>query len=181
MARNGAVDGLIYRRARPRLRKLFLESFAVAAGQWGGVMLRSHGAHLRRGPHQSAPHRFAQSPRCWGEVQASSTAYRGPAENVCLSGKTGSDRRRVKTTLLTHSGHGRFVLAGLTYRWNLSDAAPQNSFGPGRSCFEVQVIRVAAATMSAIPAMLMITCMAIVLENWDRITNPINDNKTPRQ
>jgi len=27
------------------------------------------------------------------------------AENVCLSGKNGSDGRRVKTTLLTHSGH----------------------------------------------------------------------------
>ena len=29
---------------RPRLHKLFLESFAVAAGQRHGVMLRSHGA-----------------------------------------------------------------------------------------------------------------------------------------
>jgi hypothetical protein len=27
-------------------------------------------------------------------------------ENVCLSGKTGSDRRRVKTTLLTQLRHG---------------------------------------------------------------------------
>jgi hypothetical protein len=43
-------------RHRPRLRKLFLESFAVAAGQRGRVQFRSHSAH------QSAPRCFAQSP-----------------------------------------------------------------------------------------------------------------------
>src|SRR3981081_669233 len=39
----------------PGLRKLFLESFAVAAGQRGTVMFRSHSAHLRRGRIKARP------------------------------------------------------------------------------------------------------------------------------
>jgi len=69
---------------RPRLRKLFLEGFAVAAGQRGRVMFRSHSAHLarRRYAHGCGRIRARRAasrnrPRCWGEVQASSTAYRG--------------------------------------------------------------------------------------------------------
>ena len=69
----------------------------------------------------------------------------------------------------------------LTFARELVPLRPQNSFGPGRSCLEVQVIRVAAAIMRAIPAMLMTTCIAKALENSDRITKPINDSKTPRQ
>jgi hypothetical protein len=69
----------------------------------------------------------------------------------------------------------------LTRTGTCSGACPQNSFGPGRSCLEVQVIRIAAAIIRAIPATLMTTCIAMVLENWDRITKPINDSKTPRQ
>src|SRR4051794_13832017 len=63
-------------------------------------------------------------------------------------------------------------------RFDAGSTSPQNSFGPGRSSLDVQVIRVAAAIMRAIPAMLMTACMAMVLENRDMITKPTNESKT---
>ena len=57
----------------------------------------------------------------------------------------------------------------------------QNSFGPRRSSLDSQVIKVATAIISAIPAMLTATCMARVPETWVRITKPTNDSNTLRQ
>ena len=59
--------------------------------------------------------------------------------------------------------------------------SPQNSLGPGRSCLEAHVIRLAAAIMRAIPPMPITTCITTVVENWDRITKPTNESKTPTQ
>jgi hypothetical protein len=64
--------------SRARLRKLFLEGFAVAAGQRGRVMFRSHSAHLQRGRIKARRIASRNRPRCWGEVEASSTACRVP-------------------------------------------------------------------------------------------------------
>jgi hypothetical protein len=46
----------------------------------------------------------------------------------------------------------------------------QNNFGPCRSSFDVQVISVAAAIISAIPAILTATCIANAPEILTRIT-----------
>ena len=42
-------------------------------------------------------------------------------------------------------------------------------------------VMLAAAIIRAIPPMPITTCIIKVVENWDRITKPPNESKTPMQ
>jgi hypothetical protein len=82
--------------------------------------------------------------------------YEGPSFDAALP----SDHIPLGVVRLPRLRLGNLVLA----------LRSQNSFGPGRSCLAVQVIRVAVAIMRAIPTMLTAACIAMVLENLTRMT-----------
>jgi methylaspartate ammonia-lyase len=70
------------------------------------VMLRSYSAHLRRGRIRARRAASRNRPRYRTRRSCSLQPIEGSAENVCLSGKTGSNRRRVKMTRLILTGRG---------------------------------------------------------------------------
>jgi hypothetical protein len=86
----------------------FLRALRSPPDNGGRVMFRSHSAHLLRtrgayGLRARIRARRAgprNRPRCWAKAVAALQPVGVAAENVCLSGKTGSNRRRVKTTRL---------------------------------------------------------------------------------